>query len=274
VHSVTRLYLPFDPVSPILFGPIFRSKRGQLFLPAGGSYQFYARVTGTADDRVRWTIEGDSSLGTINRSGLYTAPDRLTTPSTVVIRATCESDLSKSALTSLVIPPIVVRAEPRTIQVLAGGTAVVKATVDNTENVGVEWRIEGRNNGRMTESGTYIAPSGMATPRTINLTAVSVADPTKEASVTIAVPAVEIHLSRTTVDLKAGETFKFSAKVRNAANESIVWRVEGDGNKGEISESGIFRAPARIRESKTVRVIAASAADPGKYVVAAVRIRP
>jgi hypothetical protein len=274
VRGVTRLYLPFDPVSPIVFGPIFRSRRGQLFLPAGGSYQFYARITGTVDDRVRWSIEGDPPIGTISDSGLYVAPERMTTPATVVIRGTSVADPSKSALTNLTIPPIIVRAEPKTAQVLAGGTLRLKAEVDNTENDAVEWEASGVRGASVGEDGVFTAPSPLTTPRSIRLLARSVADPTKSAEVTVNVPEVGISLGQESIDLEAGRSHRFSARLQNAMHEEIVWTVDGRGEVGEISAAGVYRAPTNVREARTIRIIARPAADPSKSAVAVVRVRP
>ena len=274
VHSVTRLYLPFDPVSPILFGPIFRSKGGQLYLPAGGSYQFYAQAESTIDQRVRWGIEGDPELGTISESGLYVAPTRIRTPATVVIRATSEADTTKIGQTSLTIPPIVVRAEPRQAQVLAGANLQLKSEVQNSVNTAATWRIEGADNGTVTASGLYTAPVGVATPRTVTVTAVSVADPTKTAAVTVAIPDVQIALSPNSVELRPGESHKFQARVSNAANQSVQWKLDGPTEAGEVSAAGVFRASLGITEPVTLRVVATSVADPTKTAVAVVRVRP
>jgi hypothetical protein len=45
-------------------------------IPAGATIRYSARVTGTTDPRVIWSIEEGTSGGTIDQSGLYSSPPR------------------------------------------------------------------------------------------------------------------------------------------------------------------------------------------------------
>lgn len=62
----------------------------------GATRQFTAIVTGTTNTGVTWSVDSGSSFGTINASGLYTAPAALPNPATAVVRATSTADPSKS----------------------------------------------------------------------------------------------------------------------------------------------------------------------------------
>ncbi len=63
-------------------------------LPANGSQQFTATVTGASDTSVTWTIQEGSSGGTVSNAGLYSAPGVLGTYHVV---ATSNADNTQSA---------------------------------------------------------------------------------------------------------------------------------------------------------------------------------
>ena len=63
---------------------------------AGQTQQFSANVSNTGNHAVSWSIN-PSSTGTINSSGLYTAPSNIATPQTVTVTATSQADTTKSA---------------------------------------------------------------------------------------------------------------------------------------------------------------------------------
>jgi len=78
---------------------------------AGATQQFTATVTGTTDTTVTWSVNdvvgGNSTVGTISASGLYTAPAAVPSPDTVTVKATSVADPSKSASATVTItaPP-------------------------------------------------------------------------------------------------------------------------------------------------------------------------
>ena len=63
-------------------------------LPANGSQQFTATVTGASDTSVTWTVQEGSSGGTVSNAGLYSAPAVLGTYHVV---ATSNADSTQSA---------------------------------------------------------------------------------------------------------------------------------------------------------------------------------
>jgi hypothetical protein len=72
---------------------------GTASIRKGGSIQYVARVTNTSDTRVIWKVNGvvggNSSLGVISATGVYTAPPR--SLSVLTITATSAADPSKTA---------------------------------------------------------------------------------------------------------------------------------------------------------------------------------
>jgi photosystem II stability/assembly factor-like uncharacterized protein len=66
----------------------------------GGTVQFVARVDGTSDQTVTWTVQEGQSGGTISDSGQYQAP---TTSGTFHVVATSKADSSKSDSASVTV---------------------------------------------------------------------------------------------------------------------------------------------------------------------------
>lgn len=76
-------------------------KPAQVTLAPGATQQFTASVTNTSNDAVTWQVNGidggNGAVGTIDASGLYTAPAGATVPSSVTVMAVSKADSSKSA---------------------------------------------------------------------------------------------------------------------------------------------------------------------------------
>jgi hypothetical protein len=271
--SVIKMTIPFDPIDSLIVGPLFRGKSGKLYIPAGGSYQFYASVNGTKHTDVKWSLEGTQPLGSISESGLFVAPSVVNTPKTIVVKATSVADPTKTSLTHLNIPPVVIKAEPQQAEVCCGAVLQFKSTVDNTENDAVRWTvIGGEENGSISETGLYTPPHETMTPKTVTLKATSVADPSKEALVTVRIPEVSIDIRPNRIEVPAGGTHLFSAKLNGTKHNALKWSVE-DGS-GNVTPAGLFTAPARVTQPTLVKVKVASASDPSKFAVAMVKVKP
>jgi hypothetical protein len=70
-----------------------------------------------------------------------------------------------------------------------------------------------------------------------------------------------------------GGAYQFQAKV-DGADTDIRWGLEGGRGHGSISDDGLYRAPERMLTPQVVRVVAQSAADPGRRAVATLHIPP
>jgi hypothetical protein len=144
-----------------------------------GSQTFTASVTGSSNTAVTWT----ATAGTITQAGVFTAP---ATPQSVTITATSVADTTKSSSATVMVTaapvPVAVTVTGTPSTIIVGGTQAFTATVTGTASTtDVIWTITG--GGSITPTGLYTA--GLAGPVTV--TATSVADPTKSASVSFTV---------------------------------------------------------------------------------------
>jgi hypothetical protein len=92
----------------------------------GTTQSFTANVTGNSNTAVNWQVNGgagDSSVGTISSSGVYTAPASVSSPALVVIGAVSQASANVSAVypVTIVTAPTATQAAPQTIS--PGGTA-------------------------------------------------------------------------------------------------------------------------------------------------------
>ncbi len=73
----------------------------------GTTQQFNAAVVGTSNTAVTWNVQGAgcsaAACGTINGTGLYTAPSAIPSPATVTVTATSAADSSKASSSSVTI---------------------------------------------------------------------------------------------------------------------------------------------------------------------------
>ncbi len=70
-------------------------------LPSNQNYQFTATVSGTSNTAVTWS----AAAGSVNASGLYTAP-AVTSSTNVIVTATSNADASKSASATVTVNPV------------------------------------------------------------------------------------------------------------------------------------------------------------------------
>ena len=87
-------------------------------------------------------------------------------------------------------PPISVSLPSASVQTDQGQTVAIAATLKNDSSFqGVTWTLSGPGSlsGQSTVSATYVTPTTMTTAQTATLTATSLADPTKHASIQITV---------------------------------------------------------------------------------------
>ena len=141
----------------------------------GATSQYTATVTGTTNQSVNWLVNnvagGNSTVGTISATGLYTAPT-VTTSTAVTISAV-------SVLSSTAMGSIGVTVQPVTVgvsgpaNVLFGQTGQYTATVTGSSTTMVTWLVNSvaggsASEGTISASGVYTAPAiAPVTPVTI-----------------------------------------------------------------------------------------------------------
>ena len=172
-------------------------------MQAGQSQQFAATVSGTSNTAINWlvngSIGGNSAVGTISSSGVYSAP--LAVPSgsiTVTAQSAFQSTASATATVSITSPATVsVSISPTSATLQVGGSQQFAAAVSATTYTSVSWLVSGvlggnSSVGTISSSGLYAAPAGAPTGP-VTVTAQSTYDPNSSATASVTITAPVAH---------------------------------------------------------------------------------
>ena len=262
----------------------------------GAARPFTATVNsaGNPDRAVTWVISGNgctgAACGTVNSSGTYTAPQILTVPPSVSVTAISVADPSKSGVGTITITSSFSLTLTGPASVNAGTAASYTATLvpaaNSNPSLAISWGLSGSGCsgaacGTISSSGVYTAPSIPPSPATVQITATPLADPSKTASVSVAITSiVSVSVSPTAATVALGGTQTLQAVVTGTQNTTVTWDVGGlvGGNAtlGTILNSQTnpnittYTAPQSLPASGSVTVNARSNANPSVSASAAI----
>jgi hypothetical protein len=165
----------------------------------GESRQFTATVEGTTSTGVTWSVNGDSTVGTISSTGLYAAPAAIPIPNPITVRATSTADSRQfaSATVTITASPVTVTIDPDMATVAIAMRVRVTPTVRGSGNTSVTWTVNGVPNGD-TSVGTiesegseffYRAPATIPSQNPVRIVVSSVAAPMQSAEAMVTVTA-------------------------------------------------------------------------------------
>jgi hypothetical protein len=222
----------------------------------GGTVQLTAKLDGQVDTDVTWSTD----FGSINVSGLFTAPQAAGTAHITVADNTGEADSAQATVTVSAPTSIQVSISPDSATASAGETLRFTATVTGSADTGIVWSAD---NGSISQDGAWTAPS---TGGTFHVKATSHADSSKSAQATIAVAApsgVTVIVNPQSINATEGDTigFHFVATVSGATNGGVTWSLE-EANCGTLDQNGIYMPPPAHSYPLTCHVVATSKDDP------------
>ena len=130
--------------------------------------------------------------------------------------------------------------------------------------VSVNWTINPQV-GSISQSGIYTGPKQVTQQQLVTVTATLKSDATLSASTQLVLfPPVSVSVFPSgPVTLSAGQTQRFGQDVFNALDENVDWSISPK-NVGSIDSTGLYTAPATIKNQTTVTITATSVADPSK----------
>jgi hypothetical protein len=285
-------------------------------LETGATRSFTATVSNDAkNEGVTWSVDGDNCTdvvcGTVSAASsasgtavTYDAPSALP-PGVIMVTATSAADPTKSAAAIVIVTSasLTVSITPSATSVAVEKQITLSASVANNEgNRGVIWRVTGADCGGVScgklssffskpgVSITYTAPSNLPNPASVTLTAISVADFSKSASVTLtltpAAGAIVATAPVTDATLTTGASQTFSASLQNDdQNQGVTWTLLGapcsehvcGTISSDTSASGasiIYTAPPIQPVPSAITLRATSVSDPTKSVAITISIAP
>jgi hypothetical protein len=134
---------------------------------AAETQQFTATVGFSSNKNVSWNVNGiaggNSTVGTINSSGLYTAPNSVPNPDTVTVTAVANADNSRSASATVTITPPPIVISPTDAVLGAAAQQSYTATVLSSA-IHPVWSVTCASSavgacGGISADGTYTAPT-------------------------------------------------------------------------------------------------------------------
>jgi hypothetical protein len=227
--------------------------------------------------QTRWLVNGilggNSTVGTINSQGLYAAPAAIPNPNQVEVTALNPALglLPATARITLENPiPQVVSVSPNAVSL---GDFTIKVTGKKFVR-GAQVTFAGRtlpttfnSSFQLTASGTATqADAGQAQISVVNSNPGSASAPT---TVAMEVRTPSIQASSVTITpgagaVRSGDSLQFSAVVKGLSNQAVSWSIGGipGGNQaqGTIDAKGLYRSPAVVPVSGSVKVTATSTA--------------
>ena len=233
-------------------------------------------VPGTSGVEVTWSVNGvaggNATLGTINSSGLYTAPAAL--PSTLPIAVTATSVInpmvSGQSAVSLENPiPIIQSADPNPLTVgnftlTVTGSKFVKGAAILLNGIALPTTFV---------SSTKLTATGTATQAEVGKVTITVKNPDPGTIVSVTSFSLEIDppltvavkVSPATAQVREQASQQFSASVTGTSNTAVTWSVDGvaggNGAVGTVDTKGLYKAPATIPSPNPLKVAATSVAD-------------
>jgi hypothetical protein len=189
----------------------------------GNAQTFTATVTGTTNTTVSWSVNGvaggNPAIGTITAAGVYTAPADLPLVPAVQINATSNSDPTKSASAALdITSDIAIALTPASASVILGAAQPFRAAIvsNGHPDTTVRWSISGpacpAACGSLDANGNYSAPQILPTLTNVTVAAQSIADPSKQASATIAILSdITVSLTPAAIGVELGAIQPFHA---------------------------------------------------------------
>lgn len=180
-------------------------------------------------------------------------------------------------------PPVAVSISPTSASVLLGNSHTFTASVSNATDTAVTWGVNGAAGGSpsigtITARGVYTAPPDLPSPITVQVTATSVADPTKSATAQLTIASdVSVALSPSNASVELGATQPFHAVITSAGHPdtSVRWSLTGPTCPtacGTVDLNGNYTAPAILPSPTGATLTAQSVADPSKQASAPITV--
>ena len=169
-------------------------------LGAGNSLQFTATSSGPPTADLEWLADGvpggNSASGTISRSGLYTAPQQVTSNATIVVAVSSKTVPTKASSATVTVlsgpAPITVSLAPGVASLNPSQAQQFTATVRGTTNQGISWFVNGNEGGNssvgtISSTGTYTAPVSAPAVPSVTITAMSKYDTASSATAAVTI---------------------------------------------------------------------------------------
>ncbi len=222
-------------------------------VPLGGTTVLQASVGGSAVPGGQWTVVGGAAAGSINSSGLYTAPAVFPTTNPVTVQYSLNGINGSAALQIVNPTPLITAVGPTTLTQLStsvtiSGSGFVPGSQVLINNMGVT--------STFVDAGHLVVTVNLPQAENAPLRIV-VTNPAPGASSSNEVDlptnfAFQVVASSPTVPL--GSSTVLHASENGSSLSGGLWSVVGGAASGSITETGLYTAPSFFPSSNPVTV--------------------
>jgi hypothetical protein len=223
----------------------------------GATQQFKATVQGQSNPALAWSVDGvnggNSTVGTVNAQGLYTAPSQMGSHTLVA------SVASSSASASAAVTVFDFSISPGGTLLAPGGTQQFTASIQGLTNTTVTWSVDGNAGGNGTvgtisTSGLYTAP-GTVGPHTISASSVASPSSSVTSQVTVENSVPGAVLTYHNDDTRDGAYLQEVTLTPSNVNSSQFGKLVAYPADGQIYAQPLYLPQVRIPGEGTYDVI-------------------
>jgi hypothetical protein len=212
-------------------------------LNPGATQQFSVTVQGQSNPVVTWSVDGinggNSSVGTINAQGLYTAPSQIGDHTIAANVTTAGSGAAAAAVTvlSLSISPAGTLLAP-------GGSQQFSANIQGVATTGVTWSVDGTAGGNtsvgtISASGLYTAPNAIG-EHTVSVSSVTFPSAVATSNLTIQNTAPGAVLTYHNDDARDGAFTQETTLTSSVVNSSQFGKLRSYPVDGQIYAQPLY----------------------------------
>jgi len=246
---------------------------GHVDLGAMDEQQF--EIAPKPGEQIQWS---HPALGRISPQGKYTAPPMVHGSQQITIIATVEGSPARAAVITL--HPVEVSQPSCVLASHSQYHCSAPVRYAPPQREGVSWSITPEFGSISQADGVYTAPAAIPNDMDVTVIAKSLFDPIASNRQIIHLPRIPVKVRRNVRIVMSSshpqvlmnlQRARFSATVTGSDNSGVSWTVDGPGTIDQ--QSGVYLAPGYIHDGDTVRVTAASNADPSQVATTTLTLR-
>jgi uncharacterized protein (DUF1800 family) len=255
-------------------------------IPGMITQQFAATASDGSSPAVNWAVNGvaggNATTGTIDATGLYTAPEFPPNPNAITINAVETADATKTGASKVTLMnpvPQVTSAAPNSIPV--GAFTLVVTGAHFAQGATIYFGTVALTTTRV--SSTQLTATGMATQSEVGNISITVQNPNPGSATSGQVMAqvigsgIVVTVTPNVASVRTSGAQQFTAAVTGSTNTGVTWAVNGiaGGNAtlGTIIGNGNYNAPPTLPVNTAINVTATSLADTTSSGTAAVTLQ-
>ncbi len=253
--SVTAAYGSLSITVPVTVPQPLKLAPPRKALYASQTARFYAQPSGLSNPSIAWSVV-PNGLGSIDGTGLYTAPSAISTQQTITVMAANAADNTQFATATVLLYPIVaVTIQPGSVTLNPSQTQAFTTGVANAVSQGVSWTISPSGTGSIATSGLYTPPSSILAQQTVTLTATSWWDSTKSASATVTLMPLPVSATPT-FSPSPGTYTSTQNVIINTATSGASIRYTIDGSTPTETVGTLYSGQITVSATTTINAIA------------------